>query len=78
MVAEAKEDAQKLVNETHWGIIIIKDDSQKTVKVLNHFLDYCTTHPETVVLYWASDMILHNQSDTVYLVATLARSRAAG
>ena len=29
----------------------VKDGTQKTVEALNHFLDYCTTHPEVVVLY---------------------------
>ena len=56
----------------------VKDGTQKTVKALNHFLDYCATHSEAVVLYRASSMILHNHSDTAYLVATGARSRAAG
>ena len=56
----------------------VKDRTQKTVEALYHFLDYCATHPEAVVLYQASDMILHNHSDAAYLVATGARSRAAG
>ena len=55
-----------------------KEGTQKTVEALNHFLDYCATHPEAVVLYRASDMVLHNHSDAAYLVATGARSRAAG
>ena len=29
----------------------VKDGTQKTVAALNHFLDYCATHPEAVVLY---------------------------
>ena len=29
----------------------VKDGTQKTVEALNHFLDYCATHPEAVVLY---------------------------
>ena len=56
----------------------VKDGPQKTVEALTHFLDYCATHPEAVVLYRASDMILHNHSDTAYLVDTESRSRAAG
>ena len=55
----------------------VKDGTQKTVKALNHFLDYCATHPNAVVLYRASDMMLHNHSDTAYLAATGARSRTA-
>ena len=56
----------------------VKDGTQKTAKKLNHFFDYCVTHPEPTVLYGASDMILHNQLDAAYLVATGSRSRLAG
>ena len=57
----------------------VKDGTQKTVETVNHFLDYCATHPEEVVLYHqASNMILYNYSDVAYLVATGARSRAVG
>ena len=55
-----------------------KDGTQRTVKALNHFIDFCTTHPEAVVLYQASDVILHNHSDVAYLSATGARSLATG
>ena len=57
--------------------IRVKDGTQKTVKALNYFLDYCVTHPEATVLYPASDMILHNHSDATYLVVTGARSKTA-
>ena len=56
----------------------VHDGTQKTMEALNHFLDYCATNPDTVLIYRASDMILHNHSDAAYLVATGARSRAAG
>ena len=56
----------------------VKHRTQTTAEALNHFLDYCATHLEAVVLYQASNMILHNHSDAAYLVATGARSRAAG
>ena len=55
-----------------------KDGTQKIVEALNLFLDCWATHQEAVVLYRANDMILHNHSDAAYLVATGARSRAAG
>ena len=55
----------------------VKDGTQKTVEALNHFLDYCATYPEATVLYRASDMMLHNNSDAAYIIATGARSRAA-
>ena len=56
----------------------VKDSIQKTIKARTHFLDYCATYPEAVVLYQASNMMLHNYSNTAYLVATGARSRIAG
>ena len=56
----------------------VTDGTQKTMEALKHFLNYCATHPDAEVLYRASDMILHNHSDAAYLVATGARSRAAG
>ena len=41
----------------------VKDGTQKIVEALNHFLNYCITHPEVVVLYQVSNMIFHNHSD---------------
>ena len=56
----------------------VKDGTQKTVKALNHFLDYCATHPEATVLYRTSNMMLHDHSDAAHLLATGARSRPVG
>ena len=57
----------------------VMDGTQRKVEALNHFLDYCATHPEAVVLYRASNMILHNHSDaSSYLVTPRVRSRTAG
>ena len=55
-----------------------KNGTQKTAKVLTHFLNYCADIPDAKVTYQASDMILHNHSDAAYLVASEARSRAGG
>ena len=44
----------------------VKDGTQKTVKALNHFLDYCATHPKAVKLYQASNTILHNHLNAAY------------
>jgi len=44
----------------------------------NHFLDYMATHPDAVIRYYASDMVLNVHSDASYLSAPNARSRAAG
>jgi len=43
-----------------------------------HFLNYAATHPDAKVIYRASDMILHIDSDAAYLVSPGARSRAGG
>ena len=41
-------------------------------------MDYATTHPDTTVLLFASDMILHVDSDAAYLVLPRAHSQIAG
>ena len=42
------------------------------------FLDYCSTHPDTMVRYHASDMILALHSDGSYQSERDAKSRAGG
>ncbi len=42
------------------------------------FLDYTTTHPNAIVTYRASDMVLVGHSDVSYLSESKARSRAGG
>ena len=46
-------------------------------KTLN-LLDYLATHPDHTLRYHASEMILHIDSDTAYLVEPKAKSRAGG
>ena len=41
-------------------------------------LDYAATHPDAVIHYYASDMVLHVDSDTAYLVMPNAPSHLAG
>jgi hypothetical protein len=48
--------------------------ADKVIKLLN----YCNTHPETKILYHASDMILHIHSDASYLSENEAKSRDGG
>jgi hypothetical protein len=48
-----------------------------TMKAVVQLLNYCATHPEAVMQYYASDMVLHIKSDAFYLSAAKARSRAA-
>ena len=40
-------------------------------------MDYLHTHPDTVVRFHASDIILYIESDAAYLVLLQARSRFA-
>lgn len=56
----------------------IATGNKKTDEAIECFLDYAATHPETEIKYVASDMVLQAESDTAYLVAPKARSRAGG
>jgi hypothetical protein len=49
-----------------------------TTKAIQQLLDYCHTHPEAVIRYRASDMILKIHSDASYLSEAKARSRSGG
>jgi hypothetical protein len=49
-----------------------------TMQATKHLLDYMATHPLAILRYRASDMVLHIDSDSAYLVLPKARSRAAG
>ena len=40
-------------------------------------MEYLHTHPDTVVRFHASDMILHIKSDAAYVVLPKVRSRIA-
>jgi hypothetical protein len=43
-----------------------------------HLLRYAATHPDAILRYTHSDMVLHIHSDASYLSAPEARSRAGG
>ncbi len=49
---------------------------QNTKKIVHQFLDYATTHPNAIIRYQASDMVLAGHSNASYLLETNARSRA--
>ncbi len=49
-----------------------------TAEAATKLLNYAATHPDAVVHFNASDMILHVHSDASYLSESEARSRAAG
>lgn len=52
--------------------------AEKTLERVQQFLDYMATHPDTVINFYASDMILNVHSDASYQTASKMRSRAAG
>ncbi len=52
--------------------------TENTMECVNQFLDYVWTHPEAIIWYRASDMILNVHSDASYLSPPNACSRAGG
>jgi len=52
--------------------------TETTAKACTKLLNYAATHPDAVVRYHKSRMILQIHSDTSYLSETEARSRAGG
>ena len=51
--------------------------TKHTFKKCKRLLDYAATYPSVLVCFYASDMILHINSNAAYLVKTKARSRMA-
>ena len=49
-----------------------------TEKHIDQFLDYCATHPDAKIRFFASDMLLQIHSDAAYMNETKARSTAGG
>ena len=52
--------------------------TEATAKALAHLLDYAATHPDAVIRYFASGMIMYIHSDASYLSERKARSRVGG
>ena len=52
--------------------------TEKTMCKAQRLMDYVATYPNTYIRFYASDMVLNIDSDSVYLVAPKARSRVAG
>jgi hypothetical protein len=52
--------------------------AENTMKYVKQFLDYIWIHPDAVIWYRASDMILNVHSDASYLSVPKACSRASG
>jgi hypothetical protein len=52
--------------------------TKATMQTVVDFLNYCATHPNAIIRYYASDMCLWIDGDASYLCAPEARSRWAG
>jgi hypothetical protein len=52
--------------------------SEHTLEKAYQVLDYLASHPDAVVRFQASDMVLNIHSDASYLSEPKARSRACG
>ena len=52
--------------------------TENTMHKVNQFLDYAATHPDAIITYRASNMILPAHSDASYPSESKARSRAGG
>jgi hypothetical protein len=52
--------------------------TKNTMIKVKQFLDYASTHPDAIVTYHASEMVLTAHSDASYLLEANARSQAGG
>ena len=52
--------------------------TRNTMNKVKQLLDYAASHPDAIVTYRASEMVLAAHSDASYLSETKARSRAGG
>jgi hypothetical protein len=49
-----------------------------TIKAVSHLIDYCSTHPECTIKYYASNMQLKTHSDASYLSEPKTKSHIGG
>ena len=52
--------------------------TEKTMQKVKQNLDYAATHPDAIITYCASGMVLAAHSDASYLSETKSRSRSGG
>eukprot|EP00957_Ditylum_brightwellii_P053751 4072027-Ditylum_brightwellii.AAC.1 len=50
----------------------------KTAETLTHLLNYFASHPDAVLRYTTSGMVIHIHSDASFMSETQARSHAGG
>jgi hypothetical protein len=55
-----------------------QNEATKKTQATYQLLDYLATHPDATIIYHASDMIIHIQSDASYISVSNARSRLGG
>ena len=61
------------------GSLASAPHSENTAEAIVHLLNYCATHPDAIVRFHASDiMVLLVHSDASYLSEANARSRSGG
>jgi hypothetical protein len=63
------------LNDIATGQTKVREKMQSTT---NQMLDYLATHPDAIIRYHASDMVLRIHIDTSYLSVSNARSRLGG
>ena len=50
--------------------------TERTMQKANQLLDYAVTHPDAIITYRASDMVIDGHSDASYFFVSSSRSRA--
>jgi hypothetical protein len=50
--------------------------TQNSKSLVHQLLDCAATHPDAIIIYWASNMVLAGHSNASYLLETNARRRA--
>jgi hypothetical protein len=60
------------------GSLATSKTTKDTAQGITQLLNYAATHPDAILVYHASDMVLHLHSDASYQSETHARSRAGG
>ena len=93
LTAAKNKSAQKVINVylyygrtinitmlTALGTIATKQSTptQNTMQNVHQLLDYAATHPDAIIAFHASDMVLTGQSDAYYLLESKACSRIGG
>ena len=52
------------------------NSTEQTMQIVKQFLDYAATHPDAIIKYHASDMVLVGHIDAFYIYKTKSRRRA--